>query len=227
MPTQKLFKRRVRERMSKTGESYTAARRHLARTRDPLVSAPTDLSGALELASDERVIEATGQGWEAWLALLDEWGARQRERRQTVKFLMAEHTVPSWYAQTIATGYERVRGLRLKHQQAEGFTIYASRTFGVSIATLFDAFVKAPRRKRWLTEGAMSIRSSQPGKVARFDWDGGLTRVMVTFDEKGPDRATAHVTHERLPDPDEAEAMKAAWKERLAGLKSFLEETDA
>ena len=30
MTTQKLFKRRVRARMSKTGESYTAARRHVA-----------------------------------------------------------------------------------------------------------------------------------------------------------------------------------------------------
>jgi hypothetical protein len=35
------------------------------------------------------------------------------------------------------------------------------------------------------------------------------------------------VTHERLPDPDEADAAKAAWKGRLASLKSFLEATDA
>ena len=34
MTTQKLFKRRVRERMSKTGESYTAARLHVVPTRD-------------------------------------------------------------------------------------------------------------------------------------------------------------------------------------------------
>jgi hypothetical protein len=31
------------------------------------------------------------------------------------------------------------------------------------------------------------------------------------------------VAHERLPDPDEAEAAKAAWRERLANLKSLLE----
>jgi hypothetical protein len=31
------------------------------------------------------------------------------------------------------------------------------------------------------------------------------------------------VAHEKLPDPDEAEAAKALWKERLAELKSFLE----
>jgi hypothetical protein len=227
MTTQKLLKRRVRERMSKTGESYAAARRHIVRMRDRLVSAPTDLSSALELASDKKVTEATGQGWKTWLTLLDQWGARQRKRGQTVKFLMAEHAVSSWYAQALATGYERTRGLRLKHQQAEGFTIYASRTVGVHLTTLFDAFVNPRTRKRWLTGGAMRARSSQPGKVARFDWDGGPTRVMVTFEEKGPARATAYVTHERLPDPDEAETAKAAWKERLASLKSFLEATDA
>ena len=37
------------------------------------------------------------------------------------------------------------------------------------------------------------VRRSQPGKVARFDWAGGESRVMVTFEGKGPGRATAHV----------------------------------
>jgi hypothetical protein len=31
------------------------------------------------------------------------------------------------------------------------------------------------------------------------------------------------VAHERLPDADEAEVTKAAWRERLTHLKSFLE----
>jgi hypothetical protein len=31
------------------------------------------------------------------------------------------------------------------------------------------------------------------------------------------------VEHERLPDADEAEMMKATWRERLAELKSLLE----
>jgi hypothetical protein len=62
MTTQKRFKRRVRERMSKTGESYAAARSHVARTRDR-VRATADLSSATELVSDERLREATGRGW--------------------------------------------------------------------------------------------------------------------------------------------------------------------
>jgi hypothetical protein len=69
----------------------------------------------------------------------------------------------------------------------------------------------------------MSGRSAQPTRVARFDWEGGPTRVMVTFDAKGPGKATAYVTHERLPNPDAGEAAKAAWKDRLAALKAYLE----
>jgi hypothetical protein len=226
MTTQKLFKRRVRGRMAKTGESYTAARRHVALTRGRLASALTDLSGAVELASDERITEATGRSWEAWLSLLDEWGARRRKRGETVDFLMAGHAVAGWWAQTIASGYERTRGLRLKHQQSDGFTIYASKTVGVPIGFLFDAFVNERTRRQWLLDGSMSPRTSQPDKVARFDWGDGATRVMVTFEAKGPAKSTAYVVHERLGDPDAAETAKSEWKKRLVALKSLLESTN-
>ena len=226
MTTQKLFKRRVRERMAKTGERYTAAQRHVAVQRDRHKAPPADLSSATELASDAKIREVTGRSWGAWLSLLDRWGARQRKRGETVDFLIAQHAVPHWWAQTIAAGYERTRGMRLKHQQPDGFTIYASRTVGVPMAALFEAFVDDESRAGWLTDGSMSLRGSQPGKVARFDWSDGQTRVSVTFDEKGPARATAFVAHERLPDPDAAEGAKASWKARLATLKSTLEATD-
>ncbi|MGH2428098.1 MAG: DUF4287 domain-containing protein [Candidatus Limnocylindria bacterium] len=226
MTTQKLFKRRVRERMSKTGESYTAARRHVAPGRDRLEAARRRLASAKELASDEKISEATGQDWEAWLSLLDRWGARDRKHGETVDFLVTRHGVPGWWAQAITTGYERARGMRLKHQQPNGFTIYASKTVGVPIGVLFDAFADERTRAQWLTDGSMFLRTSQPGRVARFDWADGPTRVLVTFEVKGPSKATAYVSHERLPDPGAAEAAKHSWKARLAALKSFLESTD-
>lgn len=235
MTTQKVFKRRVRARMAKTGESYTAARRHVVPGRDRHEEArqaaggepaATDLRPAVELASDEKVTEATGQGWEAWLEILDRWGARDRKHSETAEFLVAQHAVPGWYAQAITTGYERVRGIRKKHQQPDGFTVYASKTVGVPIEVLFEAFVDERTRQQWLTDGSMSLRTSQPGKVARFDWADGATRILVTFEEKGPSKATSYVSHERLPDAEAGEAAKAAWKERLAALNSFLESTD-
>ena len=226
MTTQKLFKRRVRERMAKTGERYTAAQRHVALQRDRREAPPTDLSSATELASDARLTEVTGRSWEAWLTILDRWGARDRKHGETVDFLIGDHAVAHWWAQTITNGYERARSIRLKHQQADGFTVYASRTIGVPIELLFEAFADDEARKRWLVDGSMSLRNSQPGKVARFIWVDETTRVSVTFDEKGAAKATAFVAHERLPDPDAAEAAKASWKKRLAALKSTLEATD-
>ncbi len=227
MTTQKQLKRRVRERMSKTGERYTAARRQVALGRERLEEARRRLASAKELASDEKLTEATGADWGAWLAILDRCGAGERKHRETADFLIAHHGVPGWWAQAITTGYERARGLRLKHQQPNGFTVYVSKTVSVPIGALFDAFVDPQLRRRWLTDGPMSPRTMQPNKVARFDWGDGSTRVLVTFEAKGPSRATAYVAHERLPDADVAEAAKAAWKGRLAALKTFLEATDA
>jgi hypothetical protein len=224
MTTQKLFKRRVRERMTKTGERYAAARSHVARQRDRLDSEPPpDLSLALELASDAKIQDATGQPWLTWIRILDEWGARSRKHPEIAAYLAEEHGVPGWYTQAITNGYERVRGLRIKHQQADGFTVYASKTFDVAVDALFEAFVDEARRAAWLMDGTMANRSSQPGKVARFDWGDGASRVMVTFEAKGPAKATAHVAHERLPDAEAAEAAKPAWRARLGVLKAFLE----
>ena len=226
MTTQKLLKRRVRERMSKTGESYTAARRHVVGNRDRLETARTRLASAKELASDEKLVEATGRDWEAWLSILDRWGARDQNHRAIADHLMGVHSVPGWWAQSITTGYERARGMRMKHQQPSGFTIYVSKTIGVPLEALFAAFVDERTRGQWLTDGSMDLRTSQADRVARFDWEGGPTRILVTFEEKGPSKSTAHVAHERLPDADSAEAAKAAWKKRATALKSFLEATD-
>lgn len=227
MPTQKLFKRRVRERMSKTGESYTAARRHVAPTRDRAEEDKARLASAKELASDEKLIAATGQDWQAWLTILDRWGARDHTHAEIVAYLHSEHSVPPWWTQTVTNGFERARGLRAKHQQSDGFTVYASKTVGVPVDVLFRAFVDEPTRTRWLTDGLMSLRTAQPGKVARFDWGDGGSRILVTFETKGPSKAAAHVSHERLPDADAAEVAKALWKKRVAALKLVLESTEA
>jgi hypothetical protein len=223
MTKERLFKRRVRGRIAKTGESYTAARRQVSQKRDHVQAARARLGATADRPSDEKVGAVTGKRWEAWFSILDRSGARKRKHGETVAFLMEEHEVPGWWAQSITMWYERARGIRLKHQQADGFTIYASKTMAVPLEVLFDAFVNPRSRRTWLTDGTMSLRTSQPGHTARFDWEDGSTRVSVSFVAKGPAKATVAVAHERLPDPDEAEKAKVLWRERLADLKSFLE----
>jgi hypothetical protein len=223
MTKESSFKRRVRDRMSKTGESYAAARSQLSPKRARVQAARERLAATDDRPADDKVAAATGRRWEAWFSVLDRWGARQRKHAEMVAFLMEEHDVPGWWAQSITVWYERARGMRLKHQQADGFTIYASRTIAVPVEVVFDAFVNPRSRRKWLNDGTMSLRTSQPAHTARFDWGDGATRISASFEDKGAAKATVAVAHERLPDPDEAEAAKAAWRERLAGLKSFLE----
>ena len=49
------------------------------------------------------------------------------------------------------------------------------------------------------------------------------------FEDAGESKSRVAVSHERLPDADTADEMKAWWRERLVALKSELEsgETDA
>jgi hypothetical protein len=233
MTTQKTFKRRVRERMAKTGERYAAARRQVVDRRDREVGGrgdaaplgPPDVASAMEIASDAKLHEATGRRWLEWIAILDEWGATSHRHPEIVEYLSHEHGVAPWWRQAVTNGYERARGMRRKHQQAYGFTVYASKTFDAELGTLFDAFVDDQVRARWLEDGEMSVRprGTQRAKVARFDWASDDSRVMVSFEGKGPGRATAHVAHERLPDAAAGDATKAAWRDRLGALKSFLE----
>ena len=68
-----------------------------------------------------------------------------------------------------------------------------------------------------------SHRPSQADRTARFDWEGGPTRVVFYFTEKGPAKSTVAMAHESLPDADEAETKKVFWRERLRDLKVFLE----
>src|SRR4029453_11635039 len=125
MTKESSFKRRVRDRMPKRGESDAAARSQLSPKRARVQAARERLAATDDRPTDDKVAAATGKRWEAWFSVLDRWGARQRKHGETVAFLMEEHDVPSWWAQSITVWYERVRGMRLKHQQADGCPIYA------------------------------------------------------------------------------------------------------
>ena len=47
--------------------------------------------------------------------------------------------------------------------------------------------------------------------------------MIVGFDAKGDAKSTVGLAHERLADAEEAERMKAYWRERVGTLKEVLE----
>jgi hypothetical protein len=222
MTRQKSFKRLVRARMEKTGESYTAARAQLlvAAEEEPATNGRSPLA-----TSDETIRRRTGRGWEEWFDLLDEWGAPERTHRETARWVAELQGVDplAWNAQAVVGSYELARGLRVVGEHADGFTVTASKTVAVPVERLFAAFVDESLRARWLPDGELRQRTVIEPRSARFDWGDGDTRVVVGFQAKGDSKSMAALQHVRLADAEEAERMKAFWRERVATLKEVLE----
>ena len=205
MTRQRSFKRLVRARMEKTGESYTAARAQLLAGDEPKRWLAT---------SDVAIRERTGRGWEEWFDALDDWGAADRSHRDIARWLAEQQGIDplAWNAQAIAMSYERTRGMREVGEHPDGFRVTASKTLAVPIERLFDAFVDEARRL------SLRERTATRPKSARFDWTDGESRVHVTFDAKSDAKTTVTLEHARLGDAEERERMKAFWRERLAAL---------
>ena len=69
--------------------------------------------------SDETVRTRTGKGWAEWTAILDAWDARTHGHTKTARYLVQEHGVNPWWAQSITGRYEWDHGLRPEQQGRE------------------------------------------------------------------------------------------------------------
>lgn len=56
--------------------------------------------------------------------------------------------VPGWWSQMVTVTYEQERGLREKHQKADGYSVSASRTFEVPINILYKNWSHEKLRKQ-------------------------------------------------------------------------------
>jgi hypothetical protein len=233
MTRHRTFKQLVRTRMEKTGESYTAARAMLLATpdgpnqADPAAAAPAS-AGPVLATSDEAIRQRTGRGWEEWFDLLDAWGAADRSHREIARWLaeQLEADPLAWSVQAVAVSYDRARKGRKIGQREDGFAATATRTINIDAETVFDAFMDESARAGWLPDGQLRTRTSTRPRSARFDWETGETRVLVTFDAKGTKstaKTTVAVEHSRLADADQADKAKLRWREALTALKTQLE----
>src|SRR5262245_22190620 len=223
MTRHRSFKRLVRARMGKTGESYTAARATLLAADQSGVGTEAVLA-----ASDDVIRQRTGRSWEEWFDLIDEAGLADRPHREIARWVAElQGVVPlAWSAQAVTVSYERARGGRAVGQRSDGFAVTASKTVAVPAERLFEAFVDKVERGRWLRDAELRQRTATRPKSAHFDRGDGQTRVHVTFQAKGDARSTVAVEHARLPDANAAARRKAWWRDRLTTLKERLEGGD-
>ena len=231
MTTNKDFKRRVRARMRKTGESYTAARALLlsrpTAITTPTVAAPAAPAASSEFArlagmSDAALKTRTGCTWERWAWALDRVGAHAWPHRTIARHIQETYRLPSWWSQTVTVGYERIKGLRVIGQRRDGgFVATKTRTFAVPVARLYRAFRDGRARPCWLTGITPTIRTASPSRSIRMTWpDGGSVEAM--FFSRGPSRSQVQIEHGRFDDRAAAQAAKRMWQERLTTLAAVL-----
>jgi hypothetical protein len=175
-----------------------------------------------ERLSDQALARSTGYTWNEWFAILDAQGAADRSRAEVADFLSDGHGMSLWWANTITVGYERARAERAKPERLNGYEITATRTFPVTLDHLFAAFVEPSGREQWLGNADLRLRSSDPNRLAHFDWQNGSSRVSAYFTDKGA-KSTVKVQHGKLLSAEEAEAMKVYWRARLTELRRVLD----
>lgn len=178
---------------------------------------PAEVSGT----SDEAVTRATGKPWQEWMSLLDAAGGREMNHKQLVAQLVTAGAGP-WWQQQIAVAYENSRGLRARHEMVDGYQISRSRTMPVSAERLYDAWLNEEARRRWLPDADFTVRKTTAPKSIRLAWADG-SRVDVALTTKGPEKTTLIVQHNKLPDADAAERMKAYWAAALENLEATIE----
>jgi hypothetical protein len=219
MPTNKDFKRLVRWRMQKTGESYTAARAHLL-TKSPRAT-PLDYA-ALAGMGDAVLKAKTGCTWERWVKALDRVAAHTWPHREIAAYVHDKYKVPGWWTQAVTVGYERIKGLRdIGQRRGGGFEATKSKTFAVPLARLYRACSDGRTRTRWLPGVEVAIRTATRYKSMRITWP-DQTSVEMYFAGRGVARSQVQIQHRKLPDRGARTRMQQYWAERLAALAEVL-----
>ena len=224
MPRNKDLKRLVRARMKKTGEAYTAARAQIIKKPAAKVASSPPNYAALAGTSDKSLKEKTGCTWERWVHALDYYGAERMSHRDIAALVKTKYKIDGWWSQTVAVGYERIKGMRARGQQRNGtYQTTKSRTFNVPLTTLFDAWADASVRRRWLNGANVKVRTATAPKSMRLDWtDGGI--IAVGFFAKGKSKSAVAVEQTKLPDRETADRLKQYWSERFDALGEVLGE---
>jgi len=174
--------------------------------------------------SDAVVKARTGRDWGSWFRALDRAGASRLAHRQIAEILGNRHRVPSWWSQMVTVEYERARGLRLRHQNATGFSVAVSRTLATRLPQLYAATARPGARRKWFPSGSFEPSSQTRDKYLRGRW-GHKARLEIGFYAHGAGKSRIAVQVSHLSRKGEVEPLRHAWKSALAKLQTLLDDS--
>jgi hypothetical protein len=222
----KKLKKEIRARAARTGESYTAARRHvlLARGKNGPAAPP---SKAKPPIGDAAVAKATGRGLDHWFAVLDAFGAVAKGHTASAAHLNEDHGVRGWYSQMITVAYERARGKRSRNQSCAGdFQVGVSRAVNAPVHEVMAALREGrwldgvdPELARALPKPATLVMKGEKYAKLRYKWDGSAIEIRVTPKKGG---STIVADNTKLADAAQVERRRAQWRGALDALRAFL-----
>jgi hypothetical protein len=249
MTRARALKQVIRARAAKTGERYTAARRHVlaelqptvvppARPRQPTASRAAASRSSKGSVSEGKSLEITGHGLDYWFDVLDRFDAVAKGHTAAARHLNTAHHIDGWYAQGITVAYERARGVRVLNQRCDGeYEVSVSKVVAADTAGAIKVFSDARRRRRWV-EGvdhglvrALAAAISSPtskGFVVRPDgqarfrytWDG--TTVQFYLVPKPGGKISVVVVNSRLSGIDIVEERREQWRTALKAVAALL-----
>src|SRR6185436_2189906 len=167
--------------------------------------------------SDDAVKAKTGKDWKAWFALMDKAGAKKLTHADIASLLSETYKVPAWWSQMVTVEYERSRGLRVKFQKADGFSMSGSKTLPIDLAKLYRAVSDSKLRARWFPTGKYEVTSTTDLKYFRAKWEGD-TRLEINTYAKGEGKAQITIQQSRFTTEKAMEAMRGAWKKAIERL---------
>jgi hypothetical protein len=102
--------------------------------------------------SEERIVAQTGKDSAEWTAILDAWDAPSKGHTASARYLVEEHGVSGWWAQTLTVRYEWERGLRV--EAVVSAELAAALDAAPVARARFDALSTSHRHEyiRWVAE---------------------------------------------------------------------------
>jgi uncharacterized protein YndB with AHSA1/START domain len=194
--------------------------------------------------TDEAAKAATGKTLTEWYDYLDQWGAREKGRRDTGVHLYQDLKLDAWWSSAINVEYENARGLREKDGRLKGYNICVTKTINAPLEKVFAAWTSGADLDKWFGAGNKAevkdggrlenadgnggeFKRVRANKDIRIAWDGPSAAensvVDIVFTAKGDNKCGILATHDRIQTRAEADGLREAWGEAFDRLKASLE----